>query len=201
MPPITSNRILPLPKYLELLRDILLNGELLEVEKNVQWARRLHEGYAQILLEDREFCALLASYSTEIERSRALMEELGLPGLCSYCATKIQGGGCCGSHIATWYDPIVLLLNLLMSVEIPEKSYYEDSCRFLGRDGCSLKARYHFCVNYLCTRIYQHLHENALTRLKSQSGRELFLSWQLELFLMDFFSKRGANFTGPDIPL
>ena len=178
-----------------------MTRELLEVEKNVHLARKLHAKYARILLEDGEFSVLLASYSTEIERSWALMEELGLPGLCSYCATKIQGGGCCGSHIATWYDPLVLLLNLLMSIEIQDKSYYADSCRFLGRDGCSLKARYHFCVNYLCTRIFQHLGEDDLLRLKSQSGRELFLSWRLELFLMDFFSKKGVTYTVPDASL
>ena len=200
LPAIFSNRILWSLYDLACKGNQLLSEELLEVEKRVQLAKRLYSAHASKLLLDKGFCSLLKAYSREIEKSKRLMVEVGLPGLCSYCATKIPGGGCCGSHIATWYDPLVLLLNLFMDVEIPDKSYYKDSCRFLGKEGCALKARYHFCVNYLCKRIHEHLDEEKVSWLKAQSGAELFLAWKLELYLMDFFSKEGLIFSNFDIP-
>ncbi len=171
-----------------------MNDESIEIEKNLEKARRLYVDHSRVMSMDKTFSSLLSAYGHEIENSRVLMTALGLPELCSYCATEIPGGGCCGSHIATWYDPIVLLLNLLMDVEIQDKSYYKNCCRFLGREGCTLKARYHFCVNYLCPRIYKALDEEAVSRLKAQSGAELFLGWKLECYLLDRFSKMGLSF-------
>jgi len=166
--------------------------EALYVQQNVDKATELYEKFSKDILGDESFCRLLKDYEQEIEKSWSLMRDLGLPSLCSWCATQVKGGGCCGSHIATWYDPITLLLNLLMGVPLREKSYYEDSCRFLGKDGCTLKARYHFCVNYLCSRIYERFTPESIAKLKAQAGAELYLAWQLELLLRDFFKNRGV---------
>ncbi len=167
--------------------------ESLLVENSVQQARQLYKDYREKLMSESVFVTLLKNYSSEIERSSRLMVQAGLPDFCGYCATSIPGGGCCGEHIATWYDPHLLLLNMLMGIEIQDKSYYKDSCRFLGRNGCTLKARYHFCVNYLCQRIYEKFDKKAIESLRAQSGKELFACWQLELFLADYFKKNGRD--------
>ncbi len=111
------------------------------------------------------------------------MEELGLVTQCAVCATRVQGGGCCGAGIEDWYDEFVLLLNLLLGREIPKERPGEKDCLFLGPKGCRLLARHNFCVNYLCSRIPDLLSSEQLSELKAQSGRELFLCWELELIL------------------
>ena len=152
-------------------------------------AEIIYNKLSPYLSQDNFFIQNLKKYEAEIEKSFKLMNKLELPRLCGYCATKIPGGGCCGEQIATWYDPILLSLNLFMGLRLQTKSYYDNSCIFLGRDGCTLKARYHFCVNYLCSRIYQALDEKDLQLLRSQYGKELFSSWQLEIFIKNLLKK------------
>ncbi len=164
-------------------------NESILIENNVKEARRLYEIYKKDLMSDPVFISLLKSYSSEIQKSNKLMEQMGLPGFCAYCAINVPGGGCCGEHIATWYDPFLLLLNMLMGVRIQDKSPYGDSCRFLGENGCTLKARYHFCVNYLCQHIYKRFDKRDIELLRIQSGRELFAGWKLELFLRNYLKK------------
>ncbi len=153
------------------------------VLSRISKANELFERYGQRLLKDNYLTERLALLAIEIEKSKNLMSELHVPETCSFCATRVKGGGCCGEQIATWFDPILLLLNLLMGVPLQNKGYYENSCIFLGRDGCTLKARYHFCVNYLCKRLIEMLGENGVNALKRQYGKELFLSWELEVYL------------------
>ncbi len=171
----------------------VLGDDAFKVQENVTKAETLYRLFSREILSRETFCHLLRDYTSEVDKNRRLMKEVGLPDLCSWCATKVQGGGCCGSHIATWYDPVTLLLNLLMGVKIQNESYYADSCRFLGKDGCTLKARYHFCVNYLCSKILNKFDETTIQRLKQQAGAELFMAWQLEIFLRDFLKKKAVD--------
>ncbi len=164
-----------------------------KVEINVSLARNLYREFAATLFKEPGFIALLSRYAAEIEKSSNVMEEIGLPNICSFCATKIPGGGCCGSSVATWYDPLLLFINLMMDVGLQDDGYYEGCCRFLGRDGCTLKARYHFCVNYLCKRIYDAFDQKAIDLLRAQSGAELFAGWELEVFTRQFFLKQGIT--------
>lgn len=153
------------------------------VLSRISRAKELFEQYGQGLLKDPCLTDRLELFAAEIEKSKELMSKLNVPGTCSYCATSIKGGGCCGEQVATWFDPVLLLLNLLMGVPLQDKGYYEGSCIFLGKDGCTLKARYHFCVNYLCKRLIEMLGENGVEALRRQYGKELFLSWELEVCL------------------
>ncbi len=152
-------------------------------------AQMLFQQLSPHLSKHNFFIQNLKKYKKEIQNSSSLMADLKLPELCSYCATKIPGGGCCGEKIASWYDPILLSLNLFMGIKLQTKSYYENSCIFLGKEGCTLKARYHFCVNYLCDHIYKMLDAKDIQLLKAQYGKELFLSWKLEIFIKDYLKK------------
>ncbi len=162
-----------------------------KVKSTIRKAEDLYGRYSRDILEIPGFSGLLKDYRRQIEKSKRIMEELGLPDICTYCAVHLPGGGCCGEEIASWYDPVTLLFNLFFEIEFPQKPYYQDSCLFLARDGCMLLARYHFCVNYLCSRITTTISPNELSRLVRQSGRELYAAWRLEVILRQFFHAAG----------
>ncbi len=165
----------------------------MSVHEKMEAARDLYTGFSSDLYELPGFAPLLEDYRREIRRSGQVMQELGLPRICTHCAVHIPGGGCCGPDIAGWYDTLTLLLNLFFRVDLPSTAFYPDSCLFLGRNGCVLEARYHFCVNYLCSRITSSLEERELERLRSQSGRELYAAWRLEGIMTEFFLSRGIS--------
>ncbi len=163
-----------------------MDNDNIQVLARIEKARSLYNKFSARILVLPGFDALLKGYREEIEKSRTVMSDLGLPAICTNCAVSIPGGGCCGPAVATWYDPVTLFLNILFHVEFPMEPYYPDSCLFLGRDGCLLLARYHFCVNYLCSRITDRLSPGELLRLTSQSGRELYAAWRLEGMIISF---------------
>ena len=163
-----------------------------DVRPRILRAREFYDSFSLQILSMSNMTSLLRGYREEIMKSRLLMEELGLPAICAHCAIHIPGGGCCGPEIASWYDPLTLLMNLLFEIDFPEEPFYPDSCLFLGEGGCILEARYHFCVNYLCGRIATAIPGKALSRLTAQSGRELFTAWHIECILRDFLCSRGV---------
>ncbi len=146
----------------------------------ISWARGLYLRFGRDLGEDSRFASLFYRYRESIKTSRQVMDQCGLGHMCAHCATEIPGGGCCGEGIDDWYDELLLLFNLLMEIDLPRERLREEECLFLGPKGCLLSARHHFCVNYLCHRIRGSLFPGLLTRLEAQSGKELFLCWQLE---------------------
>jgi hypothetical protein len=155
----------------------------LSIEEKIALAGCLWKEHGRGLAADSEIDRLLGLYRNEISRSYELMERLGVVTECAMCATQVPGGGCCGAGIEDWYDEFVLLLNLLLGRKIPTERLGEKDCMFLGPAGCQLFARHHFCVNYLCPRITDLLSPAELSDLRAQSGKELFLCWELERIL------------------
>ncbi len=164
----------------------------MSVHLKIKMARDLYERFSSQISGIPGFGRMLRDYRNQIHLSRDVMNELGLPQTCTHCAVSIPGGGCCGPEIAQWYDTLTLLLNLFFQVDFPDEPYYPDSCLFLGKDGCVLLARYHFCVNYLCSRITSKLSAGELGRLTSQSGRELYAAWRMEGVLRQFLTSRAV---------
>ncbi|HID97591.1 MAG TPA: hypothetical protein EYP57_05310 [Thermodesulfobacteriaceae bacterium] len=150
------------------------------IEQKISRARNLWANHGERLSVLPEVSLLLNRYREELSESRRLMDELGLVALCSTCSSEVDIGGCCGSGIEDWYDEILLLLNLMLDVDIPERRFDRRVCLFLGPEGCRIWARYHFCVNYLCPGIIASLEPRDLALLRAQSGKELFLCWELE---------------------
>ncbi len=155
----------------------------ISIEEKIALAKYLWKKHGKDLAADSEFGRLLGLYRKEISKSYELMERFGIVTECAMCATQIQGGGCCGAGIEDWYDEFVVLLNLLLERKISTERLGEKDCLFLGPTGCQLLARHHFCVNYLCSRITDLLSPAKLSDLRAQSGKELFLCWQLERIL------------------
>lgn len=165
------------------LHDPVPSGDELPIHVKIESAYRLFNRIEQELRSDKEFSRLLKDYERSIELSQRIMRELKLDRDCAFCATQVPGGGCCGRGIEDWYDIYTLLLNLFLGTAIPTKRLDPNDCLFLGPSGCKLRARFHFCVNYLCPRITKRLNPQELLELTTQSGAELFLAWRLESIL------------------
>lgn len=108
----------------------------------------------------------------EAAASGEAMYEFGVVAACRQCDEK-EGGSCCGAGIENHYTPLLLLLNLLLDVELPQKRRWADSCFFLREGGCALTARHILCINYLCLRLQQDLSLEKLIKLQTITGREM----------------------------
>jgi hypothetical protein len=69
------------------------------------------------------------------------------------------------------------LINLLLDVPLPSGREIPETCFFVGRNGCKLRGRYAFCVNFLCPRLTQATKSG---KLLHSTGEELLCGWELE---------------------
>ena len=155
------------------------------IDEKISMARALFDRKGALLASDNTVRALVAQYDSALTDTFSCMKELELGALCFRCATSSQGGGCCGRGIDEWYDHYLIIMNLMLGVTLPEKRHDPSGCFFLGPSGCTIRARYHFCVNYLCHRIHENRGRDELSRLAAVSGRELYISWLLEMRLRE----------------
>ncbi|SFM65568.1 hypothetical protein [Thermodesulforhabdus norvegica] len=145
-------------------------------------ALAFHEALRAKLLEDSEFLKLIRKYRLTIEHTWQCMKDLRIPEKCALCGQS-EKGSCCAPEVATWYDPETLLVNLLMGQSMPKNPYYPDHCIFLGKSGCTLKARHYYCVQFLCPSIKQDLSEKNLEKLMKTAGREILAGSQTLTYL------------------
>ncbi len=150
------------------------------IKEKIKLAGDIVRIYGPNFKKDNVISKLLSRYDQAIQDTKTLMVKIGLVQICAHCATNTPGGSCCGKGIEDWYDVPVLMFNLLLDKPIITDPPKPEDCLFLGPHGCRLWARHYFCVNYLCHRIYEKLSYQEIERLKSQAGKELFISWQLE---------------------
>jgi hypothetical protein len=143
-----------------------------EIEK----AKALYESYGSILLDERRIRELLENYREAIARTYKAMAEERVLKVCSECAQG-PAGSCCFEGVEEWYDPVLLLINLLLEVPLPSEREIPDSCFFVGRSGCKLRGRYAFCVNFLCPKLSA---ESEKAKLLRAAGEELLCGWELE---------------------
>ena len=118
------------------------------IQQEIEKANYLYERYGRILLEDQDMLFLINRYRESIRESYLTMKAFGVIEACSSCA-GVKTSGCCFSGVEDWYDPYLLLINLLLGREIPRKNDFPESCLFVGEQGCKLMARHSFCVNFL----------------------------------------------------
>lgn len=157
-------------------------------------ARRLFARHGAQMSADRQVSACLERYRNRIETMQQLMEDLGIPAACGKCAQE-DHGSCCFEGIEDGYGPLLLLINLLMGCELPEAKEVRGSCFFVGERGCKLKARYYFCLHYLCPRLQAFLKPEQITKLHQVLGEELQAGWEAEMTLHRW--TEGAAAVGP----
>ena len=140
-----------------------------------------HEPQIHDLLEKLEKC---------LGRSREAMLELGIVETCKHCDEE-EGGSCCGAGLENKFDSLLLLMNLLLGVSLPERHQRPESCYLLSDKGCVLKVRLVLCVDYLCPRILSALSHDEVVRLQNIAGGELLTGFKLYDALKRFMRNTG----------
>jgi len=144
----------------------------LSIREKIGEARDLYEAWADRLCGDAGICELLGRLERNIRASTEAMRVLRVDRACKRCEEE-EGGSCCGAGIENHYDPLQLLINLLLHAHLPDRKRFQDSCHFLEVDGCCLKARHVLCVNYLCSKLQQTLSREDMNALQGVIGEEL----------------------------
>lgn len=166
------------------------------VTEQTQKANELYSLIASDILKDEKCASLLNELKAAIEDSWKLMKELGVVDICSACADE-KPGGCCYFGIETCYTDMILLMNLLIGVNIPEQRKLEKNCLFAGEHGCLLKARFKTCIYHLCPRLKNPLSEYDLFRLRATTNYEIKLGVRTESAIRDWIRENAVNFLPP----
>ncbi len=157
-------------------------NSLNDIQLNIQKAQEFHSLYFKQMIENPSISLSLARYKKAIFTTRRVFEKTGIIEACSRCAQRNQGS-CCFEGMENNYDTVLLLINLLMGVNLPNERELENHCFFLGKNGCKLLARYYFCVNYFCPELEKSLGKQNMNRLSAVIGNEIFAGWELEVVI------------------
>jgi hypothetical protein len=154
------------------------------IEAKISWAQRSHQEIGKAFFRDEKAVQLLEKLREAIQASHVTMGGVGVVDECKTCE-KREEGSCCGAGLEQRYDGLLLLINLLLDITLPNKRYDPSSCFFLGRSGCLLLARHVICVNYLCKRITDVVTPKKIAALREKEGIEL----ELLFFLSEHLKK------------
>ncbi|HEX9911446.1 MAG TPA: hypothetical protein VGA86_11205 [Desulfatiglandales bacterium] len=146
------------------------------VAQEINKAEAFYDAYGSALREDERVQVLLENYRKAIACTFEAMAEEGVLKACSHCAQG-PSGSCCFEGVEDWYDPVLLLINLLLGVPLPSGREIPKACFFVGQGGCKLRGRYAFCVNFLCPNLSRETKNGKLLRT---TGEELLCGWELE---------------------
>jgi hypothetical protein len=102
----------------------------------------------------------------------------GIVELCRECEEK-EGGSCCGAGLEKHYSGMLLLINRLLGVTLPNQREEPSSCFFLSSSGCRLVARHVLCINYVCNKITSRRNADQLASLREAEGEEILLLFQV----------------------
>jgi len=142
------------------------------IQEKIAWAEAFCHEFRNQLLKDKSVVGLLNKLANAIHASRSEMRGTGMAGICRECET-VEGGSCCGAGLENRYDWELLLINLLLDVNLPQKRYDPEGCYFLGETGCLLQARHVICINYVCKKITDLVDPQKLHKLREKEGEEL----------------------------
>ncbi len=110
-----------------------------------------------------------------IEDTWSYMREIGVTEICKRCAEET--GSCCKEWVEDEVDDVMIAMNMLMGVKMPEKRFKEGFCYFLSESGCILKVRPTICVNFLCDKVKKKIGFKNEKKLQEIAGRELELGF------------------------
>ncbi len=148
------------------------------VEDKMAWAKATFLGERNRLLADRNLVELLEALKAAIHRSHENMLRTGIVDLCRHCEEK-EGGSCCGAGLENHFSGILLFMNLLLGVTLPQEREEPSCCFFLTPSGCRLLARHVLCINYVCNKITSRIKPEQLAGLREAEGAEILLLFQV----------------------
>ena len=149
------------------------------LQREIYRAQTLCARFGSALGTDCDVQAALNGYREAISKTRGLMLDVGVEAGCRRCAEE-NNGSCCFHSMEEHIEHMLLLINLLWGEDLPGKREVPDHCWFLGRHGCKLFARYHFCVNYFCADLKSRLLPAQWKTLLATVGTELSAGWHAE---------------------
>lgn len=158
-----------------------------------------HQSNRDRLLAIPEMVRLLKSYAAAIDNTQDTMQRLDVAATCGRCAE--ESGSCCFQEVETWYDSMLLLINLLLNADLPRARRLHDQCLFLGPTGCQLHARYSFCLNYFCPALQTRLGPVLMNAVRAAVGQELLAGWELEQFLYRWFREADKKRWNDSLPM
>lgn len=162
----------------------------LSIEEKLEQAHKLYSVWGERLKGEPRIAELLGKLDAYIDASWQAMFDLDVVETCKYCDEQ-EGGSCCGAGIENKYDPILLLMNLLLDAPLPDAREEEGDCFFLGPTGCKLKVRLVLCVDYLCPKLQRKLAPEKLHKLQSVSGDELLTGFILYDTIKTFLMRQN----------
>jgi hypothetical protein len=127
----------------------------------------------------------LVSLEQQAQAVQELMTTLDFSPLCSRCAIK-SGGGCCSVYMADENDAVLLLINLLAGNLVSIQKDDDFECYLLGPQGCTLRFKPIFCLNYNCHAIKMHIDADILSSYLSASAQLLQKQWQVETLILTY---------------
>ena len=153
-------------------RESVSQTKSLSIQQKIDQAHRLYDICSASLRQEPSIRSSLEKLQWCIENTNKTMLTLGVVALCEHCELE-DGGSCCGAGIEDKYGPVLLLMNLLLGTALPSQAQMQDSCYFLGANGCMLTVRHVLCVNYICKNIQKKLTRGELFELQSCTGEQL----------------------------
>lgn len=136
-------------------------------------AESLFARWGDALRRDERIHGWIRRLEANLENSRRCMRDFGIFHACARCDAEAPEGSCCSSGLERKYGPVMLVINLLMGAQLPGRRMREDSCYFLGLNGCVLKVRHMLCIDYLCPELVNTVGRESLIRIQTTSGEEI----------------------------
>lgn len=146
------------------------------IEKNIEIAIKIYSDRGKNI--KNSLSLLLEKARRAVEKSRSVSYHLGIGEICHRC-DKEEGGSCCGAGIENRYREELLVANMLCGVFPPSSYFDENSCYFLGPEGCILIFRHTLCVNFLCKKLYDLLGIKQIILIQNAIGEEIELTFRL----------------------
>jgi len=141
--------------------------------------------HRQAILADREIVASLAELEARANFLVGFMAELMMAGICKECGSNPRGG-CCSPEMGSDCDSLLMVINQLAGYDVSLQRQDGIECFFLGPNGCSLRFKPFFCLNYNCHRIKTILGDETLRELERHTGRLLSQQYLVEERLRNF---------------
>lgn len=142
-------------------------------------ARDVFQEFGKDILKDPKIDRLIRQLKEASLASREEMAKTGIVEICTRC-DQLEGGSCCGAGLENRYDGWLLLINLLLGVDIPQKRHDKKSCFLLGEKGCVLVSRHVICINYLCGKITRTIPPEQFQEMREREGKELEILFLLK---------------------
>ena len=148
------------------------------IQDKIRQAQSLYVLWGDTLKKETLIYNLLEDLERRVIDSREFMQDFKIVEICKRCDEE-EGGSCCGTGLENKLDTILLLMNLLLGVTLPEHHLRPDSCYLLTEKGCILRVRLVLCVDFLCEKILKELSRDKLIKLQNISGDELLTGFKL----------------------